>query len=180
MTISKILVAIICSVWFIPVSCSMGLYAGTHILSYSDSRDAQKGEQLHPLAYFVFKDSKDKDKFNYSLFKDLQQINVSSSGYSFVMEPNADSMKSGKYNSISYNVISAKDSEQIIETVFNDNDKTVWFTYRATLTDIEPISSKMMYFGYLFKAFPFALMFALLHFFGGRFLRKKNIAFRAT
>ncbi len=176
MNLTKFLIAIICSAWFIPVSCSVGLYAGTHLLSWSDARDVQKGQQLHPLAYFVYETPSNNNTFKYAQFNDLQQIKASSSSNSFVMKPDNDSIKSGKYNSISYQVISTKNSEQTIEVALNDDDKTVWSTYRATSTGIVPMSSKMMYFGYLFKAFPFALMFALLHYYGGRLIRKKNIS----
>lgn len=178
MTLPKFLIAIISSIWFIPVSCSFGLYAGTHYFSWSDSRDVLKGDQLHPLAYFVFEDPSNTDKFNYSLFKDLPQANVSTSSHSFEMSPDTDSISSGKHNSISYEVISKNASGQVIQTIFNDDDKTVWTTYKATSKDIVPIESKMMYFGYLFNAVPYVFIFVLLNYFGGRLIKKKSKIFR--
>jgi hypothetical protein len=180
MNVTKFIITIICSVWFIPVSCTVGLYAGTHYFSWSDIREIDKGDQLHPLAHFVYeeKSGDDNKSFKSSLFKDLHQTKISSPGLSFLMEPENDSIKSGKYNSITYKVVSKVGADQILEVMHNDDDKTIWTTYKATTTDIRPISSKMMYFGYLFKAIPYALIFALLHLFGGRLIRKKSSLFK--
>ena len=182
MNVTKFIITIICSVWFIPVSCSVGLYAGTHYFSWSDTRDIEKGDQLHPLAHFVYEeDSGDGNKsFKYALFNDLQQTKISSPNISFLMEPDNDSIKSGKYYSISYKVVSKEGADQILEVMHNDDDKTIWATYKTTSTYIRPISSKMMYFGYLFKAIPYALIFVLLHLFGGRLVRKKFSVFKVS
>lgn len=182
MNVTKFIITIICSVWFIPVSCSVGLYAGTHYFSWSDTREIDKGDQLHPLAHFVYEEisGDDNKSFRYALFKDLQQTKSSSLGISFLMEPDNDSIKSGKYYSISYKVISKVGADQVLEVMYNDDDKTIWTTYKATSTDIRPISSKMMYFGYLFKAIPYALIFAVLHLFGGRLIRKKSSLFKVA
>lgn len=167
-SVFKYLIIIISSAWFIPVSCSTGLYTGTSILSWTDSRDVLKGQQLHSKVHCVYEDS--TGTLKYSLFNELPSTNIS-----FFMKNDHGSIKTGEFTTVAYSVLSKTDSDQLIETAYQDDDNIIWFRYRGSSSGIAPISSRMMYFGYLFQSFAFAFGFALLIYFGGRRIRKKFI-----
>lgn len=56
---------------------------------------------------------------------------------------------------------------------YHDGENTIGSRYRATQTEISPLTSHMSYFGYMFTAYPFSLGIALLLYGIGIFLRKK-------
>ena len=75
-----------------------------------------------------------------------------------------------------YEVLEDSGGEQLIEVVesFHDGDNTIWSRYRATREDVTPVSSRMMYFGYLFAAFPYALGAAIMLYGAGLLLRRRS------
>lgn len=50
---TRILIVIIGSIWFFPVSCAVSLIAGTNIIAMIEARDVKKGEAVHPLFSLV-------------------------------------------------------------------------------------------------------------------------------
>lgn len=44
---TRILLAVIGSVWFIPVACTSGAVPGTSVVAVPGNRDALKGDRLH-------------------------------------------------------------------------------------------------------------------------------------
>jgi hypothetical protein len=68
---------------------------------------------------------------------------------------------------------SDKGTEQTIEVEYSDDDKIIWSRYRATPSDVVPMFSRMSHPGYMFRALPIAVFFALLMFGVGRLVRKR-------
>jgi len=60
---TRIVIAVIASVWFSPVNCSGTLFAGTALVAKLDSRDAEKGESVHPLFSFVVEPGRNDEPF---------------------------------------------------------------------------------------------------------------------
>jgi hypothetical protein len=77
------------------------------------------------------------------------------------------------YTHLSYRVLENQGSAQVIEVEDDDDDRRIWSRYRATHTDVMPLSSRMFYFGYMFGALPFAFGIALGLYGVGRFLCRR-------
>ncbi len=75
----------------------------------------------------------------------------------------------------SYKTLEDRGKEQIIEVVeeYKDGDNKIWSQYRATEKEVFPISSRMFYFGYMFQALPYGLVFSLCLYACGKILRRR-------
>ena len=91
----------------------------------------------------------------------------------FLMSKPADRIDINAYTFVSYRVVQDLGAEQVIEVQDQNDDRTIWGTYRASGTDVKPLTSRMVYFGYMFSAFPFAVGAALALYGIGRFLRRR-------
>ncbi len=175
---TKILIAIIASVWFFPINCSGTLFAGTFLVAKLDARDVEKGDSVHPLFSFVVESGENDKPFlaaRVSQLPDIKQRMAHSgvSGPDSFLMSKSNGFITSNNSRISYQVIEETNSGQIIEVIesHHDGDNTIWSRYRAAQTTIIPISSRMFYFGYMFKAFPYAFGFALSVYGVGRFLK---------
>lgn len=106
-------------------------------------------------------------------FDDLSGFRATVPDHSFLMPNEWDRTSITPRAECSYQVISKTGNQQMIEVVWRDDDKTVWSRYRATRSDVTPLSSRMYYQGYMFKVLPFALVFAVVVLVVGRGLRKR-------
>ncbi len=180
---TRIVIAVIASVWFFPVNCTGTLFAGTVLIAKLDARDVDKGESVHPLFSFVVEPGENGEPFlavhlsELPNFKGKMASSDATGTNSFLM-----SRPNGRINSnnsqISYQVIEETPSGQIIEVIetYQDGDNTIWSRYKATQSTITPISSRMFYFGYMFGAFPYAIGFAVFVYGMGRFFKHRNRA----
>ncbi len=171
--IRSLLALVLGAIWFVPVSCTTGIVAGTLMLTHLDSRDIEKGQQPLPWFYVVARPAEAESSFTAIELKDLAKFESSTPKYSFLMPRSSDRIKINEYTNVSYKVISDRGTEQTIEVTYSDDDKTIWSRYRATPSGIVPLSCRMSHPGYMFKALPFGVIFALLVFGAGRFLRKR-------
>jgi hypothetical protein len=73
-----------------------------------------------------------------------------------------------------YRVVATQDNAQIIEVVSASDDGGVTGRYRATAQSVEPLSSRMDYFGHAFSALPVGLATGFLVWFCGLALRRKH------
>lgn len=159
------------AVWFFPVSCTTGLIAGTVAMGRLDSRDIEKGEQPHPWFFVVAQPAEANGPFSLVALKDLPKFKSSISNHSFLMPRSSARTQANGYTRVSYRVISDRGTEQTIEVEYSDDDKTIWSRYRATPSDVVPVFSRMSHPGYMFRALPVAIVFAILMFGVGRFIR---------
>ncbi len=175
----KILLTVLGSAWFFPISCTASLYAGTNIIAKLDSRDVSKGESVHSQFSIVMASGGNEDSFLVTRLSDflrhgeLLQSDRSSSS-SFLM-PNAGGQQRSDTSDFSYEVLEETTSGQMIEVVetSHDGDNTIWSRYKADHSTITPVSSRMFYFGYMFTAFPYALAFSLLLYGAGRYFKRR-------
>jgi hypothetical protein len=178
---TRIVLAVIASVWFFPINCSGALFAGTALIAKLDARDVEKGEPVHPLFSFVIEPGKKGEPFmavqlsELINFKKQMASSIATGSTSFLMSKSGERITSTR-SQISYQVIEETSSGQLIEVIeaYQDGDNTIWSRYKATQSSITPISSKMFYFGYMFAAFPYAFGLALFVYGIGRFIKYRN------
>ncbi len=173
MKVLRFLALVLGAIWFFPVSCTTGLVAGTLAIARLDSRDIEKGQQPHPWFFVVARPAEANSPFSVIPLKDLPKFKSSTPHLSFLMPQSSVRIKTNEYTYVSYRVISDKGTEQTIEVEYSDDDKTIWSRYRATPSDVVPMFSRMSQPGYMFRALPTAVIFALLIFGVGRLLRKR-------
>ncbi|MBI2750746.1 MAG: hypothetical protein HYX43_15875 [Burkholderiales bacterium] len=138
-----------------------------------DARDIWKGDQIHPNFSVVATPGEGGEPFALVPFSTIARFTSSAPNHSFLMSKPSDRMDLGRGAVVSYTVLSVEGAEKTIEVTYSDDDKSVWSRYRATRSNVVPISSRMFHPGYMFGAFPFALGFALLLYAVGRFLRSR-------
>jgi hypothetical protein len=180
---TRIIIAVIASIWFLPISCSGTLFAGIHLIAKLDARDVKKGDSVHRLSSFVVEPGQNGEPFmavplsELINFKEKMASSLATGKTSFLLSrPNAQI--TSNESRFSYKVIEESPSGQLIEVIeaYLDGDNTIWSRYKATQSSITPISSKMFYFGYMFEALPYAFGFSLFVYGIGRFLKHKNRA----
>jgi hypothetical protein len=163
MRVIRIILIIIGSALFIPVSCTIGVFSGTLIVASLDSRDVSDGDSVHTLFSVVAKPKNDQEGFWFLSLDQAEQLKESAEPFSFLMSKPTGNMNDGSLI-YSFQVLEDHKKEQLIEVIetYKDRDNKIWSRYRATENDIYPVSSRMFYFGYMFNAVPFAFIFSLL------------------
>ncbi len=172
----KMLALIIGSLWFFPVSCTSGLYAGMHVAARMDERDTTSGQQVHLAFSIVAEPGVDGQAFQMVRLADIAKFRKKGGAPTFLMSKPSGTLESGGYASVSYRVLQSTAAAQEIEVIDLDDDRTVWSRYRATATNVTPLGSRMFYVGYMYQALPFAMLLALLVYVGGRLLRRRQRA----
>ena len=176
---AKILVVVASSVWFVPVSCTAGLLAGTNLASLLDARDVSKGDTVHSRFSIVSESSGSETPFVVVKLSDLRNYEKllppdARTTDSYLMSKPSGHM-SDDFADYSYRVLEETESGQIIEVIeaYHDGDNTIWSRYETTGSTITPQSSRMFYFGYTFAAFPYALGFSFLVYGVGRYFERR-------
>jgi hypothetical protein len=172
MTLVKILVLVLGSVWFFPVSCASILFAGILVIAKLDEREVARGDQVHHDFSIVVEPGEKGQPFRSVPLYDLPPFRESGGVYSLLMSKPFGRIYVNDSTRLSYRVLSNQGSAQVIEVEDHDSDKTIWSRYRATHTDVTPLTSRRLYFGFMFAAFPFAFGTALILFGIGRFLSR--------
>jgi hypothetical protein len=151
---TRILVVVIGSTWFFPVSCAASLYSAVRVVAKLDARDVSRGDSLHSRFSMVIEPGSDGEPFQVMDLSGLRRIQKEFNGrdsaddVSFLMSKSDGRLERGT-SSYSYQVLEDTGSEQLIEVVeaYHDGDNRIWSRYRATPFTITPISSRMLYFG---------------------------------
>ena len=168
--------ALVLSSWlFFPVSCSLGLFAGTHWVAHHDARDARRGEIPHPNAYLVAAVPGDSKPFQALPLRLLDEFKHKNPQASFLLPTHSGQFSMGSRNAtVSFVATPSEPDTQIVEVTLND-ETGAFFRYEASRDTIKPIYTKLWYHGYMFEAFPYALAIAIaLHIMGVRMRRKIN------
>jgi hypothetical protein len=171
----KILAIVLGAVWFLPVSCIMGVWVGTRIAAKLDEREVVKGDTVHAAFLIVAEPGEKGMPFMALPLNDTGSFKQTGKSGSFFMSKPSGTIDS-KRSEISYQVLTESGPEQLIEVVeqYHDGDNTIWSRYKATRSEVTPVSSRMFYFGYMFQAVPYAFCIALFLFFIGRLLRRQE------
>jgi hypothetical protein len=173
MILLKVFALILGSAYFFPVSCTSTLFVGTFVIAHLDAREVARGDQVHPGFLIVVEPGEKGQPFRSVRLSDLPRIRESGGAYSFLMSKPSGRIDINDYTHLSYRVLENQGSAQVIEVEDKDDDNTFCCRYRATHTDIMPLSSQMFYVGYMFGALPFAFGTALGLYGVGRFLRRR-------
>ena len=173
MKLLKVLALILGSAWFFPISCTSTLFVGTFVVAHLDEREVARGNQVHPGFFIVVEPGEKGQPFRSVRLSDLHRFRESGGAYSFLMSKPSGRIDINDYTYLSYRVLENQGSAQVIEVEDKDDDNTFCCRYRATHTDIMPLSSQMFYVGYMFGALPFAFGTALGLYGVGRFLRRR-------
>jgi hypothetical protein len=172
-TFLKVLALILGSAFFFPVSCTSTLVAGIFVIARLDAREVARGDQVHPAFLIVVEPGEKGQPFRSVPLSGLPMIRESGGAYSFLMSKPSGRIDVNDYTHLSYRVLENQGTAQVIEVEDDNDDRTVWSRYRATHTDVMPLSSRMFYFGYMFGALPFAFGVALGLYGFGRFLCRR-------
>jgi hypothetical protein len=169
----KILVLIIGSIWFIPVSCTGLLAAGTQINANLDERDVARGDEIHRYFSVVVDTTGGEQPFRVISLPELQRLRAAGELHSLLMSKKSGNINSDNDYHASYRILESRDKEQVIEVVTGDDDGEILSRYRAISTDIIPLGSRMFHMGYMYQALPFAFGAALLLYGIGWLMRRK-------
>jgi hypothetical protein len=146
---------------------------GTSVIARLDARDVLKGDSIHPIFSVVATPGEGREPFALVPFNAVARFASSTPNHSFLMPKTSDRVDLGQGAVASYRVLSDGGAEQTIEVAHSERDTDGWSRYRATRSNVVPVSSRMSSPGYMFGAFPFAFGFALLLYAFGRFLRSR-------
>jgi hypothetical protein len=172
--LARLLLAVLASVWFFPVSCTTALVAGTPLLAKLDERDAAKGDAIHrSIAVTAMPPTGDDRAFDYLLLGNVESYRERHPQASFLMPAKEGSIHVQTSIRVSYKVVAERPGEQTIDTHYRDGDREAWGRYRATKDGVTGISSRAFDSFYLFSAVPYAFGFALLFIVGGRIAKRR-------
>jgi len=169
----KVLALVLGSQWFFPVSCSSTLYTATNVIARLDERDVVRGDEVHAGFSVVVTPGENGNSFRQASLPDLKSLRQKGEAYSLLMSKPSDQVDVNDRTHIAYHVLESSEAHQVIEVEETDDDKTIWSQYRATSSEVTPLTSRMFYMGYMFSALPWALGIALLLYGIGRFLRRR-------
>ena len=172
--LARLLVAVLASAWFFPVSCTLGVAAGTPLLAKLDERDAAKGDAIHrSIAVTAMPPTGDDRAFDYLLLGNVESYRERHPQATFLMPAKEGSIQVQTSIRVSYKVVAERPGEQTIDTHYRDGDREAWGRYRATKDGVTGISSRAFDSFYLFSAVPYAFGLALLLIVGGRIAKRR-------
>lgn len=168
-------VAVLASVWFFPVSCTVATGIGTGILADRDARDAARGDTVHSAIAVVALPAPDPGlAFGHLLLGNVPSYKERNPDATFLMPAPEGQITVDTHTVVSYKVVAgAGTGQQTIETNYKDGDRSAWGRYRATRRDITPLASRLFVSGYMFGAFPYALVLALAVYFGAGLVQRR-------
>jgi len=171
----RILFAVLASVWFMPVSCTAFMVAGSSAYEAFDARDAARGDAVHSsIAVVTVPAPVPERPFGHVLLGRVPDHKERHPEASFLMPAKEGSITPDLGTVVSYKVVSQGGGEQVIETRYQDGDRSAWGRYRAGKRDIMPLESRLSPQDYVILVGPVAFIFALLVFFGARMARPRS------
>ena len=167
----RVLALILASTWFFPVSCTLGLFGGTHAIAKLDQRHAASGDELHP-TFSVAAEPGDGGKPFRVLTRD--ELAKAPKGMSYRLSKRWDQVDLGQ-SRFYYKVLADEQGVQLVELQesYKGGDKDFWSRYRASATGVVPVSTRMMIPSYMAQAFVFAFVLALALYLAGKHLIRR-------
>ena len=176
-TAFKLVLVLLASAWFFPVSCTAVAAYATTIIADSDARYFEQGDTLH--AQFVVLGESKSDNTRHRLYE-LGAYEVSKHSmvdidkgdeFSFLLSQREGGWQE-EYTGYRWQVLEETTDRQLIEVIetYHDGDNTIWSRYWATDSAVQPVSSRMFYYGYGLQAFPIGFAAALFIYFLAKLL----------
>ena len=152
----RILAIILGSSLVFPASCTCGLFLGVQGIAEYDARNITKGDKPHPV-FSVLAREHNSANSNFTVIS-LAEAQKEPIQYDFQL-PNTKGTVDG---SAYYQVTSHENGNQTIELRSQSRETSVFSKYIANKQGVVPLYSKLMYHGYIFSAFPIAVLFAII------------------
>lgn len=172
----RILLLIVASVWFFPISCTTFTIAGIQALSMYEERNMLLGEQPYSIFYVLLHNQNSGEISPVSLkaYKSTE-LNPNSS----LTLPDRHGVVRGDIGGQDFTIEYTVESEQINSVVYSfsysDPDYFSWWKYSVSAGELTPISSRVIGPSYAIVAGFMALLFAMiLHYLGRYFLKRRQ------
>jgi len=136
-----------------------------------DAREVSRGDQVHGFFSVALEPGDGGKPFK---LIELSELGKQKTIHSYLMSKPTGEIAVDAVTQVSYRVLEDHGADQVIEVKDADDDKTLWSRYRATKSEVAPISSRAMRFDYMFGAFPYAFAVALAVYLLGGFLKRRN------
>jgi hypothetical protein len=170
----RAIVAVLASIWFIPVSCTTAMGIGTSILVETDVRDAARGDTVHSsIAVVALPPPAAGQAFGHLLLGNVPSYKESHPDASFLMPAKEGRIELEGRTKVNYKVVAGDGAEQTIETEYSDGDRSAWGRYRATRREVSPLASRLSPQDYIYGVVPYALGVAVIIYIGAGFLRRR-------
>ena len=140
--IAMILLAVLASGWFVPVSCSVA----SAVLAEREAAESERAwtpqDKRIPFRV-VARPGEGSAPFRVLTLAELPEFKTKQAQYSFLMDLDSGRIDNEpKHEWATYRVLSRTPAGQEIEVDHEDGDDQRFSRYRATATDIEPISTR--------------------------------------
>ena len=166
----RILLAVLASFWFLPVSCTVFMTVGAEVVLTQDARDAAKGDSVHSSIAVLAVPAQGEAVVHMLLGRvpDYQERHPQAS---FLMPAKEGKITPSEGTTVSYQVLAEAAGEQTIETRYQDGDRAAWGRYRAGKRDITPLASRLSPQDYMILVLPVAILLAIALHVGARIAR---------
>jgi hypothetical protein len=157
----RAILAVLASIWFVPVSCTTSMAIGSSLYVDQDARDAARGDTVHSsIAVVAQPPSTPGPAFDHLLLGRVPDYKEKHPEASFLMPAKEGRIEPEPGTTVSYQVIAEAGGEQTIETQYSDGDRAAWGRYRAARREVTPLASRLSIHDYLYYVAPFAMLFA--------------------
>ncbi len=167
----RILAVVLGAVWFLPVSCTTGIFIIYPLVTKSYERHMSKGDAPHSLFTVVWEPGMEKNPFGYARLDVLAPAEKSPKR-TFLMGQPSGRFEGGRRETVVYKVLSSTATEQLIEVTWSSDTYGGVSRYRATRTEVKPEFSKVEAPDIMIKALLMAMAVAVALFVVGRLLRR--------
>ena len=140
--IVMLLVAVLASGWFVPVSCTMATAVLAQI-SAADSERAWTPDQRPRRFRIVARPGEGSAPFRVLTLAELDEFKTRQPQLSFLMDQDSGRIDfEQQHEWVTYRVLARTPAGQDIEVALEDGDDQLFSRYRATATGIEPVSTR--------------------------------------
>jgi len=166
----RYLALVLGATWFFPVSCTVGTISGTRLLSQIDTRYVANDDLLHNQFLVALQPRGNSRDFRLVPLDEVKSA-LRNADVTLLPFNQMGNREINAFTTESYSILESEATRKLIETVYSDDDITIWSRYWASSENVEPVSSRLMEVGYMFQAFIWSFCGALLLYFIGRKLR---------
>lgn len=161
MTITRSIIAISRSKIFAFVLFVVSTYAGIHIISHLDSRNAIIGDKIHSVFSVIAIRENGSAAFEFVRLSELETFRDENPRASFRLPKRDGEVTDGESTIRSYLVLEEGGGEQLIEAMEKSDDYTSWSVYRSTNSTVVPVRSRILHVAYMFRSAAMSLMLVI-------------------
>ena len=166
-----VLLVVLGSSWFIPVSCTSGTFVGMRLLAKGTARDMTHGEVPHSSGFYVITELPDK-KVKPVLLTELDRFKRENAEAKNLLTKDEGTVEEG-LEKWEYSVKKEGVEKQEITVSYRGDDLSSKSVYSVDKEVISPLYSEIMSIGHMFTAGVFALVLSFGIRFFARVLYKK-------